>query len=459
MKSFSRTLGILALSVLLPISSISPVFADSTALEQRLAELEQQMAILKRQIEVDKEESAKKAPETPVITASAKDGFSIKSPDESFKLKLRGLVQADARVFTGNSKDLTGTTDNFLVRRARPIFEGTVGKNWDFYLMPDLAVNATTSANAQLVDAYVDFKLWPSLKIRGGKFKAPLGLERLQSDAVANFIETGLPSNLVPNRDVGFQVFGDLFGDTTNYAVGIFNGGADLASVDAADNNNDKDVIGRVFVQPFKNHGPEVLKGLGTGIAGSYGHKEGSSVPTYRSPGQASVFTYSGTGLVADGAHTRVSPQFYYYNGGFGLLGEYVKSSQEFTRGTNIHDTFTNQAWQLSGNYVLTGELASFKGITPRNNFDLQKGTWGAFEVVGRYGQLRLDDSIFDRGFASATTAVSKEEAWAAGLNWYPHKNVRLSVDYEQTHFKQGAAATENRPTENIVFTRLQLSY
>lgn len=458
MKSFGRTLSVLGLSFLLPLSGISPVLADTSTLEQRLNDLEQQVAILKRQLEVEKEEAAKKAPDVPVITASSKDGFSIKSPDDSFKLKIRGLVQADGRIFTGNSKDLAGTTDNFLVRRARPIFEGTVGKNWDFYLMPDIA-SYSTSSNALLVDAYVDFKLWPSLKIRGGKFKAPLGIERLQSDAVANFIESGLPSNLVPNRDVGFQVFGDLFGDTTSYAVGIFNGGADLASVDAADNNNDKDVIGRVFVTPFKNNGPEFLKGLGAGIAGSYGHKEGNTNPSYRSPGQATVFTYSGTGLVADGPQTRLSPQFYFYKGGFGLLGEYVRSEVKYTRGSNIRESFNNDAWQLSGNYILTGELASFKGITPRNSFDLQKGTWGAFEVVGRYGQLKLDDSIFDRGFASATTNVSKEEAWAAGLNWYPHKNVRLSVDYEQTHFKQGAAATENRPTENIVFTRLQLSY
>jgi phosphate-selective porin OprO/OprP len=438
-----------------------PTFAADTSnaeLLKRLEDLEQQVAILKRQIENNNEETSIKAKETPIVSASTKDGFSIKSPDESFKLKLRGLLQTDGRIFTGNSKDLAGTTDNFLVRRARPIFEGSVGKNFDFYLMPDFANNSTSQAI--LVDAYTDFKVTPWFKVRGGKFKAPLGLERLQSDAVANFIEIGLLSNLVPNRDVGFEIFGDVLGETTNYTVGIFNGGPDLASNDVADTNNDKDVIGRIFTNPFKSHGPEALKGLGLGIAGSYGHREGTTMPTYRSPGQASVFTYSGAGLVADGTHSRVSPQAYFYKGSFGILGEYVRSSQELSR-TGVHDSFSNQAWQLSSNYVLTGEVASYKGITPRANFDPAKGAWGAFEVVGRYGVLKLDDKIFDEGFGTLTaaTGISKEEAWAAGLNWYPTKNIKLALNYEQTHFSRGAAANEDRPTESLILTRFQLAY
>ncbi len=451
----------LPVALLLASTLVSqPVWAqDNSDIQRRLSELEQQIAVLKRQLEVDKEESDKKKPDTPVVTASTKDGFSIKSPDDTFKLRVRGLVQADTRVFTGTSKEIAGNGDTFLIRRARPIFEGTVGKNFDFYLMPDLAVNATASSQAQLVDGYIDFKIKnPEIRIRGGKSKVPFGLERLQSDAVANFIETGLPSNLVPNRDVGFQLIGDVLGDKLSYQVGIFNGGPDLASVDTADTNNDKDVVGRIFTHPFKD-GDSFLKGLGFGVAGSYGHREGTTLSSYRSPGQASVFSYSGTGLVADGKHTRLSPQLYFYKGSGGFLAEYVQSTQNLVRGSNIRESFTNKSWQISGNYVLTGELASYKGITPRNNFDLQKGTWGAFEVVGRYGVLDIDDKTFDTGFASLTSSVSKENAWGTGINWYPHKNVRVGVNYEHTTFERGAAAGADRPSENAVFTRLQLQY
>jgi phosphate-selective porin OprO/OprP len=434
-----------------------PSFADSKDLEQRLNDLEQQVAILKRQLEVEKEEKDKKVSDTPIVTANSKDGFSIKSPDESFKLKIRGLVQADGRFFADNQKD-NGTTDTFTVRRARPILEGTVSKNFDFYIMPDFGSGAAT-----LVDAYGEFKITPIAKFRGGKFKAPLGLERLQSDAVSNFTEIGLPSNLLPNREVGFQLSGDVLGETTSYAVGVFNGTQDLASSTAqdVDNNNDKDVVGRVVVQPFKNSGPEALKGLGIGVGGSYGHKDGSTIPTYKSAGQVNIFSYS-SGTNADGAHIRVSPQAYFYKGSLGLLGEYAVSRQNLNRvtaGAISRDTFTNKGWQVSGNYVLTGELASYKGITPRNNFDLEKGTWGALEAVGRYGHLNIDNSIFENGFASPTNSVNEANEWGTGLNWYPSKNYRVSLDYVQTQFSGGAALGLDRKTENAILSRFQVSY
>jgi phosphate-selective porin OprO and OprP len=252
---------------------------------------------------------------------------------------------------------------------------------------------------------------------------------------------------------------GDLLKDSVNYAVGVFNGSADLASSNGqdVDNNNDKDVAGRIFVHPFKSEGPEALKGLGVGVGGSYGHKEGATLPTYRSAGQASIFSYS-AGTSADGSHVRVSPQAYFYKGSLGLLSEYAVSKQELVR-AGIRESFTNKGWQISGNYVLTGEAASFKGITPRTNFDLEKGTWGAFEIVSRYGHLNTDNKIFDLGFASSAASVTEADEWGAGLNWYPHKNIRLALDFEQTHFNGGAAPGLDRKTENAILSRFQLSY
>jgi phosphate-selective porin OprO and OprP len=434
----------------------SPVSADTEAIEKRLQALEQEVAVLKRQLELEKEEQAKTSSETPIVSASVKDGFSIKSPDDQFKLKIRGLIQADGRFFTDNQKD-NSTTDTFSVRRARLIFDGTVGKMFDFYIMPDFG-----SGQSTLVDGYGEFKFTPAYKLRGGKFKAPVGLERLQSDAVASFVEIGLPSNLLPNREVGFQLSGDVLGESTTYAVGIFNGTADLASSNGqdVDNNNDKDVAGRIFTHPFKNFGPEALKGFGLGAGGSYGHKEGSTLPTYKSAGQANIFSYASTS--ADGPHIRVTPQAYFYKGSLGLLGEYAVSEQKVVRGnaaSPVRDRFSNEAWQIVGNYVLTGELASYKGITPRNNFDLEKGTWGAFEMVGRYGQLSLDNDIFNNGFANLGTSVSQANEWGVGLNWYPHKLVRLSLDYVQTEFEGGAALAADRETENAILSRFQVAY
>src|SRR5947208_2767714 len=94
-----------------------------TNIEQRLDELEQEIRILKRQKELDQEQADQKAKETPILTAG-KEGFALKSADGNFQLRLRAHVQADARFFL-DDEDNNGT-DTFLIRRARPIVEGTV---------------------------------------------------------------------------------------------------------------------------------------------------------------------------------------------------------------------------------------------------------------------------------------------------------------------------------------------
>ena len=89
------------------------------------------------------------------------------------------------------------------------------------------------------------------------------------------------------------------------------------------------------------------------------------------------------TDAIADGQATRFSPQAYYSYGSFGLLTEYITSSQEVGLG-NDSDKLTNTGWQIAASYVLTGEAASYKSVVPKQNFNPAANTWGAFEVVGR---------------------------------------------------------------------------
>jgi len=358
---------------------------DNTALLKRVEALEQELSVLKRQLEVKKEDEDKKKTEAPVITASSQDGFSIKSPDNNFKLKLGGYVQEDGRFFTDNKKDV-GTTVSFLVRNARLILQGTVYKDYDFYADPEFA-----GTSVYVADAYVDVHYWPELKLRAGKFKEPFGLERLQSTPANEFAELGLPSNLGPNRDFGAQLFGDLLGGSVNYAFGVFNGVEDLGAANngTTDGNNEKDVAGRIFLSPFKNTDWTVLQGLSGGFAATYGHREDATaaLPVYKSPGQSSIFTYNTT-VSADGPHYRLSPQFYYGWNSLGLLGEYIASDEELVKtlgaGTTanlVRGNIKNTAWQIEATYLLTGEDATYYGVTPRHPFSLQDRTWGAWSL------------------------------------------------------------------------------
>ncbi|HYU33428.1 MAG TPA: porin, partial [Thermoanaerobaculia bacterium] len=215
---------------------------DQKTLEEKVEELDQKIRILERKDEIDKEAAAEKA-KTATSATSGRDGFSLKSADGAYQLKIRGYVQLDGRFFQGD--DERPATDTFILRRVRPIFEGTVFKIFDFRVMPDFGAGTTV-----LQDAYLDARFSPKLKVRTGKFKPPVGLERLQSGQDLLFVERALPTNLVPNRDLGIQLFGDLAGGNVSWAAGVFNGVPDGGNGDL-DTNDGKDYAARLFFQPF----------------------------------------------------------------------------------------------------------------------------------------------------------------------------------------------------------------
>src|SRR6185503_7734382 len=389
---------------------VSQAPAQTDDLRGKVQDLEQQLKTLQRQIELQNESSAEKAKTTPVISAGA-SGFSFRSADSNFVLRLRGYLQADTRWYIDDAA--TGiANDTFLLRRVRPIFEGTVWDKYDFRIMLDFgsAVNSTANNDAYLQDAYFTARWFPEFQWVGGKMKEPVSLERLQSGANLLFVERGFTTQLAPNRDVGFLFQGDLF-ETLNYQIGAFNGVADGGSADIESADDEKDVVARLFAHPFRRTGIEPLKELGLGIAGTYGNQEGA-LRSFVSPGQQRIFAYSSS-TVADGDHWRVAPQGYWYWGPFGLFGEYVVSNQEVVNGAAT-DQLEHTAWQVAASYVLTGEKNSWRGITPKRPFSLHDGGWGAFEITARYQELSFDDATFPT-FASGSSSVSEAKSWEIG--------------------------------------------
>src|SRR5262245_65644341 len=96
----------------------------------------------------------------------------------------------------------------------------------DFKLMPDFGGAGTSStATATLQDAYVNFRPWTWLQLQSGKYKPPVGLERLQSATNLVFIERALPTTLVPNRDIGFMLQGEIGEGLAQYQIPAMNGG------------------------------------------------------------------------------------------------------------------------------------------------------------------------------------------------------------------------------------------
>jgi phosphate-selective porin OprO/OprP len=270
----------------------------------------------------------------------------------------------------------------------------------------------------------------------------------------------------VPNRDLGIQASGDLAGGRVNYTVGLLGGLADGASTTNTDFDNEKDVVARVIASPFKNDAGSPVQGLSFGIAGSLGREKTTAGRTggYRTDGQQTFFSYLAT-TITDGPNWRVSPQFDYRKGSLGLLGEYVLSTVNVrASATGKLTELQNKAWQLAAGYVLTGEDSSYAGVVPQSNFDFSKGTWGAFEVVGRYTNLKVDDAAFPL-YASLAANASEATSFGLGLNWYLSKAVLFKIDYYQTNFGfgPGGPAIPTSPAlrqdEKAFITRFQLAF
>ncbi len=493
---------------------------DSTELEELrglVQELSQQVKILARKGEINEEAATAAKKEAPVVKASS-SGFSFGSADGKNEIKFRGLLQADHRHFSDGANDVRNRSntragsldengfhdaeDTSLLRRVRPTIEGKVAGKYGFRFTPEFG-----GGSASAVDAYVEANLNPAFKIRAGKQKSIVGLERLQGGGDIKFIERSYVTNaILPNRDLGVTVSGDLFGNKLNYGVGIVNGVADGGNISTGtEYNGEREYTARIFTTPFIDS-DSALAGLGFGLGGTWTDYTGernldftgtssadatrNGLPSYVTDGQQTFFRY-GSAAVADGKRVRFSPQASYYYGPFGLITEYARVNQDVSLLTNTNSNtatvispntdkkLSHDAWQVAVSYLITGEDASFKGVKPKQDFDLDKGGWGAWELVARYSEINLDDDTFKNKagtsysngtYANLSESAKSAKTWTAGVNWYLNSNAKIALNYSHTSFDGGAGVgttavntsgsnIRDRESENALLARFQVAF
>jgi phosphate-selective porin OprO and OprP len=422
-------------------------------------------------------EPTKPIEENKTVTVDDK-GVTLSGSD-GYQLRLRALMQIDGRFFLDD--DVLQDKDTLLIRKMRPTVEGTLFGLVDYRLTPEFAGGAV-----QVMEAYVDVHPRPWVRLRIGKMKGPIGLERLQSDADLPFVERALDQNLSTVRDLGVQLWGDVGGGILNYVVGIYNGGTDGSNGDL-DTNQAKDFQGRLLVQPFKTESLQYLGNLGVGIAASTGKRKGLPVigtaaavpglPSFKSSGQNTFFSYlapvpdaTGTGTVfAHLRQSRLNPQLYYYLGCVGLQGEYLLSRQTVQKG-EYQATLTHKAAHVSASVAILG-TEGYDGVTPTIPFTLGGDGWGALELAVRWSWLKLDPSTFadpavsdSVAYADPLKSARSAQSWAGAINYVPRRSFRLAVDFERATFDGGAAAADketevDRKTETVIISRAQINF
>ena len=173
------------------------------------------------------------------------------------KITISGFIQADAifasgtRVATGPGNDEGEPPDSFSIPRARIGVSGGITPKISWYLQGDFA-NLTNDGRV-LRDAYLQFTPHPQFAVRFGQMVAPFSLERLTTYTKLEVIDRSvIGASMAPSRDIGVMFF-----NTTPWRGWITYGGAIINGTgqNRADDNNAKDVVGRVATKvPHLTH-------------------------------------------------------------------------------------------------------------------------------------------------------------------------------------------------------------
>jgi phosphate-selective porin OprO/OprP len=433
----------------------APAPAPDPALQGRVDALELRTKLLETNLAAA--QAAASSPRSTTTFQTDEGGFAITSADRNYQIRFKGLLQVDGRRAFDDAA-LATTEDTFITRRVRPIVAGTVLGLTDFYIAPDFGNNTIV-----LIDGYLDTHPFPWLRLRAGKFKGPVGLERLQADQDVTFVERALTQNLSTQREVGLEIWGDIAGGIARYEAGYVNGNPDNG-INDIDSNKSKTFVGRLFFQPFNIPSLRPLGKLGVGVAASSGIEQGSAtnswVGAFKSFGQNTIFSYltatTPTTVFASGRHTRLNPQLYYYLGPFGLLAEWVHEYQQLANSAGP-GSVNNSAGNVEAAFVIGGD-ETYEGVKPHKSLDLADGGYGALEIGLTYNWLEVDHAAFPTA-ADPTRSVNRARAGGIALNWQLSRNLRASGDFTETRFEGGAKGTANRNTEKVGIARFQIAF
>jgi phosphate-selective porin OprO and OprP len=379
-------------------------------------------------------------------------GFGFESIDGASSFYTHWFVAGDFQSFFSTPPPGVTSRDAFIVRTAGLQLDAVV----HHFVHSQMFVDFSQS-KATLFDAWVQLEGAAWLKLRVGKFQFPISEERLTPPLALPFVSTGFASVLLPTRDVGVEVLGDIGHGVIRYNLAVTNG-AVAGTLAESDLDSAKDAVGRIFVMPFRGGWAPIEK-LGVGFGASTGEHRGvtsaPNLPILRTYGNQVFFSYradtSGTAL-ADGRVTRLVPHATWAWGPVAAYADYVHVIDHVAGATVWTD-----GWSVIPSIVLTGENASpLSFIMPKHPFDLAKHQLGTILITGGVGSIRVSDDAF-AGAANPEAAMQRATVCGGGVNWYPFAGIAVLVDYGYMRFTPYGGYPA-RPTEQTMIARLEMA-
>jgi phosphate-selective porin OprO and OprP len=283
-------------------------------------------------------------------------------------INLFGFVQAQHGWKFENT-----TNGSFGFERARLGINGNIPYDFSYYAVMELSPFMSGNGSAYLLDAFITYNRFSWARVSMGSFKTPFGLETNTpcNGLITAYRSTATLQLVAPFRDFGLVAMGG--NDTTllSYQLGVMNG----SGLGRLDNNQSKDIVGRVVFKP--------LNFLKVGGSFRYGY------PSYNNN---------------DATRTTFGAELQAKLAGFTLMGEYIMDEGDYNRdlGGGCAGNLIELGEKRSGGYVTLGYM------TPWN-----------VEPVFRF-------DYFDSG----NLQNYKENNLTFGLNYFFNDWTRLQVNY-----------------------------
>ena len=306
--------------------------------------------------------------------------------------KISGFVQG---MYQANLDDNGALKDNTLrMRRVRMSVEGTLFKGLTYKIQGDF------SRSPMLVDGFLKYKACDAFAIQVGQFKTPFSIESPINPLNLEIFDYGEGIQKLVGysdvcgvgslgRDLGIMATGSLFPvemqngqkfSIVDYSIGVFNGNG----ANEKDNNNRKDIVGRLDIHPG-------LKALTLSSSYYYGkyYKDAKN----------------------NGVRNRWAAGMQYNDGDLMVRAEYLSGT------TGSFVDIVGSDGQVTGT---TEVLIGSKGYYAEAGYNLKIGKDRSQKLmpVARYEHF-------------AEQAVLGGTDWyTIGINYWPLKSVNFKLDY-----------------------------
>lgn len=367
------------------------------------------------------------------------EGYWLIAPGK--KMRIGGLLEIDGHFFT----HFDGNNTTFLIRRARLFLTGNVHENFNYMIM-----GKWDFEKAGLEFAWIE-SLKPSfVQIRVGLFKQPFSLEQSYSDTYWDFDERSVGAiNFIHIRDIGVMAYGLFAKDCIEYGLGVFNGNGD-----SLDNNNNKDIVGRIGFYPFYATN-NAFKNLGISFSGSVGRNNENLSSTNFITGADTAF-WKWNDAKVGARRTRLGADIEWFYRSVAIRAEYLNVNWRRVKKRGLSEPFIVNSGYIESSYFLTGEEQPGNAkVVPKKPLNF-KGGWGAWQLAARYEMCHISDQPLKAHLATGANFVKGP---TVALNWFFNAYLALKSDWQYLQFNHPLPNSSKAKYESVITTRLQAQF